>query len=60
MTKRRTITRDELQRLSICNSRKLPRIVNDEGTRYEWVGIGWINKGKATGREIKVVDSNSE
>ena len=52
----KTITKSELGRLAFCNSSKLPRAVNINGTRYEWVGIGWINTGKPNGKETKVVD----
>jgi len=51
----KTITKSELERLSFCNSKKLPRAVNIDGVRYEWVGIGWVEAGKPTGKEPKVV-----
>ena len=54
--KPKTIKFAELKRLSLCNSPKLPSVVNALGRRMEWVGIGWIDAGKATGREVKVVD----
>ena len=37
-----TITREELSRLSFCNSKKLPTKISDNGIVKEWVGIGWI------------------
>lgn len=54
--KTKTIKRDELARLSFCNSDRMPQVVNDNGQRKQWVGIGWITEGPAKGTEIKVVD----
>ncbi len=57
MEKPKTIKRDELARMSVSNSPKMPQIVNDNGVLREWVGIGWIDlRYKPTGKEIKVVD----
>ena len=53
--KRRTITVEELRRLSQANSSKLPQAVEHEGIRKEWVGIGWIDCGAPSGREPLVV-----
>ena len=55
-SKRNTITRFELSRLSFCNSKNLPLAVNDSGVRKEWVGIGWIEVGKPRGNEVLVID----
>jgi hypothetical protein len=55
-SEQRTITRSELARLAFCNSKKLPLVVNDNGIRKEWVGIGWIANGKPRGDEILVID----
>ena len=55
-SKRTTITRFELARLSFCNSKNLPLAVNDNGVRKEWVGIGWIEVGKPRGNEVLVID----
>ena len=52
----RIITRSELARLSFCNSTKLPLVVNLDDKRMRWVGIGWVDEGKPTGREVKVID----
>lgn len=52
----KTIKRNELARLAFCNSPKLPQVVNDNGQRKQWVGIGWVVEGPATGGETKVVD----
>lgn len=53
--RRKTISIGTLARLSFCNSRKMPQVVNDGGRRKEWVGIGWIDVGPATGREVLVI-----
>jgi len=57
---RKTIARSKLAVLSACNSKKLPLAVNDYGVRREWVGIGWIDVGKARGDEVVVVDDLTE
>lgn len=55
--RRKFITRKELARLSFCNSKALPKAVNDGGVRKEWVGIGWVEvQRKPTGREPVVVE----
>ena len=54
--KSRTIKFSKLQRLSFCNSKKMPLTVNLNGRRKHWVGIGWVDEGEATGREVKVID----
>jgi hypothetical protein len=54
--RRDTITRKELGRLSFCNSRRMPTVVNDGGIRKRWVGIGWVAEGPANGHEVKVVE----
>lgn len=59
-TTQRTITASELQRLSFCNSPRLPRFVNVKGTRYEWVGIGWVPVGKARASDVRVVYEDEE
>jgi hypothetical protein len=51
----KTIKQSLLNQRSFSNSRKLPRVVVKNGNRYRWVGIGWVNEGKATGKETKVV-----
>ncbi len=53
---RNTIKFSELKRLSFCNSKDLPTTVETNGDRYQWVGIGWVNEGKATGEETLVRD----
>ena len=55
-SEQKTITRSELERLTFCNSKKLPPAVNDGGVRKEWVGIGWIEGGKPHGDEVRVID----
>ncbi len=54
----RCILRDELARLSFINSPRLPKIINDRGIRKEWVGIGWLEGGKLTGRETLVIEES--
>lgn len=56
MAKQKTITFSELKRLSFCNSKKLPKTVNMFGKRWHWVGVGWVDEGKATGKEVKIID----
>ena len=53
---RRTITRSQLQKQATINSSKMPQVVEDDGCRYRWVGIGWVNEGEPTGRETLVVE----
>lgn len=53
------IKRDELARLSFCNSKKLDEIspVDDRGRRKTFVGIGWVEEGPADGTEkARVID----
>jgi len=57
MKRQRTITRARLCQLSFCNSKRLPRVVNIDGQRKEWVGIGWIDCGLARGDEVLVVEA---
>ena len=54
--RRKTIKRAELCRLQFCNSPKLPRVINIEGRCKQWVGMGWVDEGKATGKEVKVIE----
>ena len=52
-----TISREELSRLSVVNSKRIPSPVDDNGQRKTWVGIGWITEGPANGTEkAKVVE----
>jgi hypothetical protein len=53
--KKKIIKFEELKRLSFCNSKDLPRKVNVGGKLYEWVGIGWIEIGKANKRYTTAV-----
>jgi hypothetical protein len=55
-SKPKTITREELSRLSFCNSSRLPRKANIDGRLMEWVGIGWIDLGPAHKGVVTVVD----
>jgi len=54
----KTISRSELERLTFCNSKKLPLAVIDGGVRKEWVGIGWIDDGKPHGDEVLIIDDS--
>lgn len=56
MPERETITRSALRRLSVCNSKKIPLVVEDEGRRKEYVGIGWLDVGEPDGSEVLVVE----
>jgi len=55
---KRTIRMSEWQRLSFCNSARLPQRVWLHGELLEWVGIGWIeiDPADADGSEPTVVD----
>jgi hypothetical protein len=53
---RKTIKRNELCRLAFCNSKNLPNIVEVDGKRKQWVGIGWVDCGEPRGTEILVVN----
>lgn len=55
--KRKTISRSELHRLAFCNSKRLPHLVEMEGCRFQWVGIGWVNEGKPKGDETLVTEN---
>ena len=55
----KTMEFQEWQRLSFCNSKKLPKIVVINGTRREWVGIGWVDlKTPAEPGDVVIVDSS--
>lgn len=51
----KTIERKKLARLALCDSPDLPPVVNDDGRRRRWVGIGWVDEGPADGTETQVV-----
>ena len=53
---RKTIKREDLPRLQFCNSNKLLKPIEMDGTRYQWVGIGFVNEGKPHGTETLIVD----
>jgi hypothetical protein len=54
--KRKTISRVELHRLQFCNSKRLPQVVEMDGHRFQWVGIGWVNEGVPEGNETLVTE----
>jgi hypothetical protein len=43
LLKLKTMPRDEVCRLAICNSPRLPSFIVDGGVVKQWVGIGWIS-----------------
>jgi len=51
-----TIGREELNLLSILGSKKVPRVVNMDGRRKRWIGVGWADDGDPCGNETIVVD----
>ena len=53
-SRQKAISHSKLSRLTLCNSKKIPRAVNHDGVRKEWVGIGWIACGKPRGDEVLV------
>ena len=57
--KQKKITRERLARLAFCNSEELPHLVADRGRRLQWVGIGWVDEGPATGYEPALVIENN-
>ncbi len=54
--KRKTLVFSEWQRLTVCNSLKLPEYVEVSGRRHHYVGIGWIDVGRADGTEVLIID----
>jgi hypothetical protein len=54
-SKRETIGIDELRRLTFCNSDRLPSVIELDGKRLQWVGIGWVNEGEPNGDETLVI-----
>ena len=54
--KRTHVSRAELATLSFCNSDRLSGPVEVDGRSMRWVGIGWIDEGSATGKELLVVE----
>lgn len=63
---RPVVTFQEFQKLTFCNSKKLDKkpfkvgsssgLVEVCGRREQWVGIGMIEVGKATGEEVLVIE----
>lgn len=53
---KKSITFDELKRLSLCNSKDLPPAVEILRQRHVWVGFGWVNEGALKGDEVLVID----
>jgi len=57
---RKTVNRSDLSKMSFVNSDKMPQVIEDNGCRYQWVGIGWVNEGDPTGRETLVVEDEDD
>ncbi len=57
--KTKTMTWKKFQRLCICNSSKIPEVVNIGGRRMRWVGIGCLDEGPAKGDEVKILEDES-
>lgn len=53
---RKTMDFQELRRLEFCNSKRLPLFIEINGSRLLWVGIGWVNEGKAQGDEVLIIE----
>jgi hypothetical protein len=51
----KTITFDKLRHLSFCNSPKMPQKVIHDGIVKQWVGIGWVDEGKPTAAQVKLL-----
>lgn len=60
MGKRKTIRISELSRLAFCNSERLPTVVECNGKRLQWVGIGWVDEGKPRGDETLVINEETD
>lgn len=56
--KRKTMARDVVARLAFCNSSKLPGVIEYNGSRRRWVGIGWVDEGAPHGNEVLVVEDD--
>lgn len=56
MAEQKIITKNELAHLVFCNSTKLPHVINDNGIRKRWVGIGWCVEGQLLGDEVLVMN----
>jgi len=59
-TGRATIGGAARKRLEFCNSRRIPDAVEVGGRRMNWVGIGGVDEGPASGNEVRVVDDEEE
>ena len=57
---RKTIDIETLTRLAFCNSKDLPSVVEMDGHRFQWVGIGWVNEGEPQGNEVLVVSKSED
>ncbi len=54
MSLQKTITFDELDRLRVINDPDIP-VINDDGMRKRWVGIGWVDERECDGTETVLI-----
>lgn len=52
----KTIKAGDLSRMAFSNDPKMPQVVNMNGKRHRWVGIGWVPDGELTGKEVVVIE----
>ena len=51
INKRQTLTVSKLSRMMVEAKDALPAPAEHNGRRIDWVGIGWLDVGKADGTE---------
>ena len=55
--KRKTITVEQLSQMMVEGKDNLPSPAEHNGKRKQWVGIGWVDEGKADGTEpLLIID----
>ena len=61
-TLRQVVLGRHLAEMSVINSKHMPCVINDGGTRKQWVGIGWVDEGpyELTGEEVWVHNEDEE
>ena len=55
---RKTITSNKLYDMERINHSKMPQVIELEGRRMQWVGIGWVDEGEPTGDETLVIEDD--